>query len=60
MSIPPVEKDVIEDQNSNNNSNQSGPGKKSIKQQVDDLVAERGMLVEYEFIQPPGYQYTIG
>ena len=60
MSIPTVEKDVIEDQNSNNNSNQSGLGKKSIRQQVEDLVAERGMIVEYEFIQPPGYEYNIG
>ena len=60
MSIPPVEKDMMEDQSSNNNSNLSGPGKKSIKQQVEDLVAERGMLVEYEFMQPPGYEYNIG
>ena len=60
VSIPPVEKDVLEDQSSNNNSNQSDMGKRSVKQQVESLVQERGMKVEYEFISPPGFQYNIG
>ena len=60
MSIPALEKDVTEDQSSNNNSNASDPSKKSVRAQVESLAAERGLETEFTFVQPSGYVYQIG
>lgn len=51
---------MTEDQNSNNNSNMSDLSRKSVKSQVESLAAERGMVTDFQFIQPPGFIYKVG
>ena len=60
-SIPALEKDVTEDQSSNNNSNQSDQSShKSVRGQVEELAAERGLKTEITFVKPPGFTWHLG
>ena len=60
--VPVVEGgELTEEAHSNNNSTESSElNKKSVRKQMEELAAARGLKTELVFVKPPGYTYNIG